>query len=277
MADNAKYYYFRLMDNFFDSDTMIILESMPDGYLYSNILLKLYAKSLKGGGRLMFNESIPYNPTILAQITRHQIGTVEKALKLFTELGIIEVLANGAIYMIDIQNYIGKSSTEADRKRLYRVRIESEKTSGFLLDKSPDISLDKSTPEIEIEIEIEKEIKLKLDNTAKAVERTTAEDVISLYNSICLSLPKVKMITDNRIKTINAILKKYSYNNFENIFTIAEESDFLKGKIIKNFKASFDWLLKEHNIVKVLEGNYENNKKDTQPFEYDAGNTEGSL
>ena len=47
MADNNKYYYLKLKDNFFDSDTMIILESMPDGYLYSNILLKLYLRSLK--------------------------------------------------------------------------------------------------------------------------------------------------------------------------------------------------------------------------------------
>ncbi|NWK12126.1 phage replisome organizer, partial [Clostridium cadaveris] len=36
MADNKKYYYLKLKDNFFDTDAMIVLESMPDGYLYSN-------------------------------------------------------------------------------------------------------------------------------------------------------------------------------------------------------------------------------------------------
>lgn len=51
MSDNKKYYYMRLKENFFDSDAMVIMESMPDGYLYSNILLKLYLKSLKGDGR----------------------------------------------------------------------------------------------------------------------------------------------------------------------------------------------------------------------------------
>lgn len=152
MADNKKYYYLRLTENFFDSEAMIILESMPDGYLYSNILLKLYTKSLKGNGRLMFNDRIPYNPTILAQITRHSVGVMEKALQLFQDLGLIEVLDNGAIYMLDIQNFIGKSSTEADRKREYRAQIESEKTD---TDKCPDKSTDKSTPEIEIEKEIE--------------------------------------------------------------------------------------------------------------------------
>lgn len=71
VADNKKYYYFKLKDNFFDSDSMIVLESMPDGYIYSNILLKLYLRSLKNEGKLMFNERIPFNSTMLAQVTRH--------------------------------------------------------------------------------------------------------------------------------------------------------------------------------------------------------------
>jgi predicted phage replisome organizer len=149
MADNKKYYYFRLTDNFFDSDAMVALESLPDGWLYSNILLKLYLRSLKGDGRLMLTDKIPYSPAVLAKITRHQVGTVEKALGLFQEMGLIEILDSGAIFMTDIQNFIGKSSTEADRKREYRSRIETEKTlcsQGIvqLMDKCPD----KSPPEI---------------------------------------------------------------------------------------------------------------------------------
>nr|DAF64725.1 MAG TPA: DnaD like replication protein [Siphoviridae sp. ct7dP4] len=31
MSDNKKYYYLRVKENFYDSDEMIILESMPDG------------------------------------------------------------------------------------------------------------------------------------------------------------------------------------------------------------------------------------------------------
>ena len=61
MSDNKKYYYLRLKDNFFDSDELKILESMKDGYLYSNILLKLYLRSLKNDGKLVVNERIPYN------------------------------------------------------------------------------------------------------------------------------------------------------------------------------------------------------------------------
>ena len=48
--------------------------------LYSNILLKLYLKSLKHGGRLQLDEDIPYTAQMIATITRQQIGTVERAL-----------------------------------------------------------------------------------------------------------------------------------------------------------------------------------------------------
>ena len=160
MSDSQKYYYLKLKENFFESDSMILLESMKDGYLYSNILMKLYLKSLKDGGRLMLNGTIPYNSQMLASVTRHQVGTLEKALDIFKELGLIEVLDTGAIYMMDIQNFIGRSSTEADRKREYRERIEQEKLTkkigdGQSADKCPDISLDLSPPKIEIEKEIE--------------------------------------------------------------------------------------------------------------------------
>lgn len=159
MADSRKYYYLKVKEDFFGSDALIILESMPDGFLYSNILLKLYLKSLGSDGKLMFKDRIPYNSEILSQVTRHSVGTVEKALRIFKELELIEVLDNGAIYMLDIQNYVGKSSTEADRKRSYRSQIEAEKTTHKLLDKTDkDKCPDISPPELEIELEIELEL-----------------------------------------------------------------------------------------------------------------------
>lgn len=127
MADNRKYYYLKLKEDFFDRDEMKILESMQDGYLYSNILLKLYLKSLSNAGRLMYRNIIPYTPEILATLTGHQVGTIEKALDVFKKLDLIEILDNGAIYMMDIQNFIGQSSTEADRQREYYNRVKSEK------------------------------------------------------------------------------------------------------------------------------------------------------
>lgn len=127
MADNRKYYYLKLKEGFFDSDDMKLLQGMADGYVYSDILLKLYLRSLRQEGRLMYRDIIPYTPDMIATITNHQVGTVEKAIGILERMGFIEILDNGAIYMTDIQNFIGQSSSEADRRRSYRRMIDDEK------------------------------------------------------------------------------------------------------------------------------------------------------
>ena len=103
MADNRKYYYLKLKESYFDDDAIVLLESMPDGILYSNILLKLYLKSLKNGGKLQLDENIPYTAQMIATLTRQQVGTVERALGIFQQLGLVEQLHGGLLYMTDIE------------------------------------------------------------------------------------------------------------------------------------------------------------------------------
>ena len=60
----------------------MLLESMQDGLLYSNLLLKLYLKSLKQRRAAPCSTTIcPYTPQTIATITRQQVGTVERALQ----------------------------------------------------------------------------------------------------------------------------------------------------------------------------------------------------
>ena len=157
MADNRKYYYLKLKESYFDDDAIVLLESMPDGILYSNILLKLYLKSLKNGGKLQLDENIPYTAQMIATLTRQQVGTVERALGIFQQLGLVEQLHGGLLYMTDIELMIGQSSTEAERKRAARLANKAlpppRTNGGHLSDIRP--------PEIEIELEKEKEIEIK--------------------------------------------------------------------------------------------------------------------
>ena len=127
MAENRRFYYLKLKENFYNSETMVVLESMPDGLLYSNLLLKMYLMSLKSGGILMLNEHLPHTVQTIATFTRHQIGTVERAIKVFMEFGLVEVLTDGAFYMADIQLLIGQSSTEGERKKRERSRLQRQK------------------------------------------------------------------------------------------------------------------------------------------------------
>ena len=126
MTENRRFYYLKLKENFYNSETMIILESMQDGLLYSNLLLKMYLMSLKHNGVLMLNDRLPHTPQTIATCTRHQIGTVERAIKVFREFGLIEILTDGAYYMTDIQLLIGQSSSEGERKKKERMRLKRQ-------------------------------------------------------------------------------------------------------------------------------------------------------
>lgn len=159
MSNNKKYYYLKLKENFFNSDEIILIESMQDGMLFSNILLKLYLLSLKFNGFLRLNENMNYSAQMIATLTRHEVGTVERALKVFYEFGLILSTADGSIYMADIEGMVGESSTEADRKRLARAnaKVIKEQTADKSLPNVQALS-EKCPPEIEKETDIKKEI-----------------------------------------------------------------------------------------------------------------------
>ena len=134
-----RYYYLKLKENFFETDELKILESLENGYLYSNILLKLYLRALKNEGKLTFNDYIPYDIKMLATLTGHNIDIVDKAIKIFQSMHLIEILDNGTIYMADMQKMIGSISDEGLRKAEYREKINKEKENGTKLGHCPTI------------------------------------------------------------------------------------------------------------------------------------------
>ena len=166
MADNKKYYYMRLKENFFDSPELKTIESMRGGYKYSNILLKLYLLSLRDGGRLTFKQDLPYDTNMLSKLTGFSKIEIENALKIFKKFKLIEVLDTGTIYMMDIQTLIGKSSNEADRQREYQAKIASEKQS-IMCKKSNKESNEIPTPETALQIEKEIELNKETDPEKK--------------------------------------------------------------------------------------------------------------
>lgn len=264
MSDNKKYYYLKLRDNFFDNDDIAILESMPDGILYSNILLKLYLRSLKNNGKLMFNDRIPYNAQMLSTITRQPVAVVEKAVGIFKEMGLIEVLDNGAIYMLDIQNFIGSSNTEADRKREYRRKIALEKGQKLLGHLSGQMS-DEQAPEIKIEIENRdikenrdiEEIDSAKDNYHAAIagyyqsrigllDGKQFEQLIDYikfdhmeYELVKLAIDKAADNSKRNFGYVNSILKNWAQNGIKTTVQQEEEqSNFNKSKGFTNSRGN---------------------------------------
>ena len=266
MSEVKNYFYLKLKENFFEGESIILLETMPDGYKYSNILLKLYLRSLKNDGKLILNNKIPYNSNMISAVTRHSIGDVEKAMKIFEQLNLVEVLDSGAIYITDIQNFIGKSTTEADRKRVYRDRIEKEKQqliehNGTFVQTNSTNCPDKTPPEKEKEKEIktEKEIKKKKETKKKTSSFATT---ISKYTS---NEDLAKALNDfiEMRKAIKSPLTQRAFElMLEKLTKLSNGVDYKKIKILNNSIMS-NWkgifALKEENEERGQRGQLTSN------------------
>lgn len=112
--------------------------------------------------------------------------------------------------------------------------------------------------------DIETDKEADRDRRSRDTDPPTAADVVKLFNEICTSLPPVQNLTKEREKIIRSQLKQHSLEDFNDLFIKAERSDFLSGRKDALWQASFDWLLKTSNMVRVLEGNYDNRAAPTK-------------
>lgn len=124
----------------------------------------------------------------------------------------------------------------------------------------------------EEKIEKEKpEVSKKANHKKEETEKNapTSQEIVDAYNETCVSLPRVAKITDKRKRALKKISSKFSMEDIRTVFKKAQESSFLNGSTDKWSGATFDWLVKEDNVVKVLEGKYDdkNVKRKNRPHQ----------
>lgn len=119
MSDR-KYYWLKLKRDFFKRHDIRIVEGMPNGKEYILFYLKLLCESVDHEGNLRFSDQIPYNEDMLAIITNTNVDIVRSAVKVFTELKMMEILDDGTIFMAEVEGMIGTETEWAKKKREYR-------------------------------------------------------------------------------------------------------------------------------------------------------------
>ena len=194
MSDK-KYYWLKLKKDFFKRHDIQIIENMPNGKDYVLFYLKLLVESVDHEGGLRFNETIPYNEQMLATITNTNIDTVSNAMKLFRELGMVEILDDKTIYMNEVSKMLGTETYWAQKKREEREKKKLPKPATPQIGQCPiDVqgksNVSKQEIEIELDIEKEKEIEIELETEIKnnVVQSTPSfgeqliDDVIQYLN-----------------------------------------------------------------------------------------------
>lgn len=90
------------------------------------------------------------------------------------------------------------------------------------------------------------------------------QKLLNFYNTTCKSLPSITAITPKRKQAINARVREHGQEAVYEMLKKAGRSCFLSGQNKNGWVASFDWIFRPNNFVKVLEGNYEDKDPDKQ-------------
>lgn len=125
--DVAKKYWLKLNAHFFKDSHLIYLKTQKNGYeyiyLWQCLLLKcLEVEDDKEIGFLRLNEKIPYTPELLSEVFSVNIDIVKSAIDIFFNMGMLEILDNGTIYIEAVQKMLGRESESAERVRIHRER-----------------------------------------------------------------------------------------------------------------------------------------------------------
>ena len=99
---------------------------------------------------------------------------------------------------------------------------------------------------------------------AKDIDKINYQGVVDYFNSTFKGkLPVVTCLTEKRKAAIKARISNHGKNAVMEVFQKALNSSFLMGENDKNWRVDFDWIFKPTNFIKILEGNYDGNNKNS--------------
>lgn len=249
IMDDKKYFWLKLKRDFFKRHDIRIIEDMPNGKEYILFYLKLLCESVDHEGSLRFSETIPYNDNMLSTITNTNVDVVRNAIKIFSELKMMELLDDGTIFMQECQKMMGSETYWASQKRKQRQK----------LDNVQQMSNDCPTcPSKSIDIDIDKELDIDIYNNTTILEdsnnnilgdEVVVPFILKIWNS---ELDKQEEMTDALWNLIKFVSNKLKPNIV--IEAIRHYAIVFKSKYFYSHEWDLNSFLKSKNgIVKFLE------------------------
>ena len=237
--------------------------------------------SLKAKGLLSEMLSLPddwdYSIAGLAAINKESVASIKSALAELQEFGylIIEKIypdksSSGRIeYVYNVyeypQNQVGDNQP-IEQQEIEKQEIEKQGVEKQGVENQP---LENQSVENRMQYNNKKQ-NINNKNINKQNIKDRVEEFKLLFNSICVSLPEVRLLTKVRvahIKTLLTTLEKSGCTPIEFLKKI-ENSDFLTGRS-GQWRATFDWIIQPSNAVKIIEGNYSGKAKANSSYDID--------
>lgn len=246
-----KFYWLKLKDDFFKDKEIKKLRKIAGGDTYTIIYLKLMLLALKDEGKLYFEGIEDSFAEEIALELDEDTDNVKVTLLYLNKMGLLEEVTESEFMLTRLPELVGTQTEGAAKKALQRKRrqemLPAQRTeSGQVVDNCP--------PEIR-----DKREENKREDIREKREEIDYQLIADMYNEICISFPRIRSLSEARKKAIKARINSgYTVDDIKEIFTRSEASTFLKGGNERNWSATFDWMLKDANAAKILDGNYDN-------------------
>lgn len=201
-----KRYWLKLDKDFLKSPQIKVIKNMPNGKDYIIFYLSLLLESIETIGHLRFSNLVPYNEEMLSSVTDTNVDVVRTAMKLFLELGLVEILDDGTIYMTQVAQMTGKESESAERVRQYRLRKKEEEQKQLMLHCNDDVTKSNNNKEKEEEEDKDKqstennEDKHNKEKKEESVSASVSDTTFNLSDTPIGELLNRHEITDIKIQ-----------------------------------------------------------------------------
>ena len=243
-----RYYWLKLKEDFFDEDVISWLEEQENGKEYCLFYLKLCLKSLKTDGTLIRSVGdllIPYDAKKLSEITRTDIDTVRVAMKVLEEIGLIQILDNGEIYLTQLEKMVGSETSKAESMRKLRAKRKEE---GNIVTKMLPRDRDKSIEYRDIDKDIDITTTIINNNIYDYLQEngfvlsSIHYEIVQQWEDNDLTRYAIKQAVLNNkynIKYVDSILNSYKKNNITTIQQAKEQEEEFNAKKENYYKNKY--------------------------------------
>ncbi len=236
------------------------VEKVKDYTVMSNYHLKDNNLTLKSKGLLSWILSLPddwdYSLAGIVKCCKEGETAVKAALKELQKYGYIQII---------------KHSPNGENNHIhyeYRVFERPCQEGGFLgLENLPieNQSVENHRQINTKKINTKKENKKEKTHTSKLGISANdsfkdVQEIINYYKQTCVNLPQPRVINTDRKKLVRKVLSTYGISTDKEVIDKTANSSFLNGSGSTGWTADFDWIFKEKNFIKILEGNYVDKK-----------------
>lgn len=260
-----RFYWLKLSEDFFKSRDIKKLRKIAGGDTYTIIYLKLLLLSLTDNGYLYYEGVEPTFAEEMALAIDEDEENVEITLNYLEQRGLLERKTLDEYLLTACAEMTGSETSAARRMRKTREkRALNEKTecNNVTLECKNETNCYTDVTNCYTEIDIDKE----KDKEKEQDLDLETEKILKIYAKT--KLPKLNFISDDLKTKIKNSLQQFKIEDFELCFKKTENSLFLTGKNNLGWKANLEWFLKNDNMAKVLNGNYDNrprNELENQP------------